>query len=226
MGIFCLGIAWQMESVLEGNLHNPSGELREETKNAPTTNTGSECVFSSFHGLIRERQHATTLNLESTILAETNQTAAWFSGLDDSTKNHYMDITRKSARTMLKDYQKHKMDIEERIRQNMLAKQKKVQEKERDTIKRTRIIIVDLQECGGEWFLKKLSGKCKLEEASSQQNTLICQLKNQKFLFKSKCDDKKRFQQTEEGRAYSLSKVKENPFILSSTMKTMAHSQY
>ena len=37
-----------------------------------------------------------------------------------------MDITRKSARTMLKDYQKHKMDIEERIRQNMLAKQKKV----------------------------------------------------------------------------------------------------
>ena len=67
MGIFCLAITWQMESVLEGNLHNPSGELREETKNAPTTNTGSESVFSSFHGLIRERPHATTSNLESTI---------------------------------------------------------------------------------------------------------------------------------------------------------------
>ena len=124
MGIFCLAIAWQMESVLEENLHNSSGEPREETKNAPTTNTRSESVFSSFDGLIRERQHATTLNLESTILAETNQTAPWLSGLDVSTKNHYMDITRKSARTMLKDYQKHKMDIEERIRQNTLAKQK------------------------------------------------------------------------------------------------------
>ena len=65
-----------------------------------------------------------------------------------------MDITHKSARTMLKDYQKHKMDIEERIRQNMLAKQKKVQEKERDAIKRTRTIIAELQECGGEWSLK------------------------------------------------------------------------
>ena len=73
---------------------------------------------------------------------------------------------------------------------------------------------------------QKLSGKCKLEEANSQQNILICQLKYQKFVFKSKRDDKKRFQQTEQGRAYSLSEVKENLFILSSTMKTRAHSQY
>ena len=72
----CLTIARQMESVLEGNLHSPSDELREETKNAPTTNSASERVFSSFDRLIRNRTHATTLNLENTILFETNQTAA------------------------------------------------------------------------------------------------------------------------------------------------------
>ena len=42
------------------------------------------------------------------------------------------------------------MNNEERIRQNMLAKQKKAQEKERDALKRTRTIIAALQECGGE----------------------------------------------------------------------------
>ena len=76
-----------------------------------------------------ERPHATTLNLESTILFETNQIAPWLSRLDDSTKNHYVEIAGKSAKTVLKDYQKCKMDIEERSCQNMLAKQKKSKKK-------------------------------------------------------------------------------------------------
>ena len=46
MGNFCLTMVRQMKSVLEGNLHNPSDELREERKNAPTTNAASEQVFS------------------------------------------------------------------------------------------------------------------------------------------------------------------------------------
>ena len=77
----------------------------------------------SFHHLIDFK--FTILNLERTILFETNQTGAWLSGLDDSTKKHYMEIARKSAKAVLKDYQKRKMDIEERTRQDMLAKQKK-----------------------------------------------------------------------------------------------------
>ena len=77
----------------------------------------------SFHHLIDFK--FTILNLERTILFETNQTGAWLSGLDDSTKKHYMEIARKSAKAVLKDYQKHKMDIEKRTRQDMLAKQKK-----------------------------------------------------------------------------------------------------
>ena len=64
-------------------------------------------------------------NLKRTILFETNQAAAWLSGLDDSTKKHYMEIARKSAKNVLKDYQKRRMDIEERIRREMLVKQKK-----------------------------------------------------------------------------------------------------
>ena len=85
-------------------------------KNAPTTNAASERVFSSFDRRIREKPYGTTLNLESKILFETNQNAAWLSGLDDSTKKKDMEIARKSAKTVLKDYQKRKMDIEERIR--------------------------------------------------------------------------------------------------------------
>ena len=103
------------------------------------------------------------------------------------------------------------MDIEERIRQNMLAKQKKAQEKERDASKRTRTIIAELQECGGEWSLINFEEKYnKLKDANSQRNTLICQLRYHKLVLQSKCDDKKRFQQTVQGRAYTLSELKEN----------------
>ena len=87
MGNFCLTIARQVENVLQGNLHNVSEELIEETKNALITNAASERVLSLFDRLIRERPHATTLNLESTILFETNQTAAY-----------YMEIAHKSAK--------------------------------------------------------------------------------------------------------------------------------
>ena len=74
MGKFWLTISRQMESVLEGNLQNPSDELREEAKSTPTTNAASERIFSSIDRLISERPHATTLNLESTVLWKTNQT--------------------------------------------------------------------------------------------------------------------------------------------------------
>ena len=63
-----------MESVLEGNLQNPSNELREEVKSTPTANAASERVFSSIDRLISERLHATTLSLESTVFCKTNQT--------------------------------------------------------------------------------------------------------------------------------------------------------
>ena len=77
----------------------------------------------------------------------------------------------------------------------MLAKQKKVQEKERDALKRTRTIIAELQECGCEWSLTNIEEKYnKLKDANSQRNALICQHhKYHKFVLKSKCDDKKDF---------------------------------
>ena len=48
MGNFCLRIANQMGNVLEGNLHSPSDELREETKNASTTNAAASCFYIKF----------------------------------------------------------------------------------------------------------------------------------------------------------------------------------
>ena len=70
-----------------------------------------------------------------------------------------------------------------------------------------------MQECGGEWSLTNFEEKYnKLKDANSQQNALICQLKYHKFVLKSKCDDKKRFQQTVQGPAYSLSELQENLF--------------
>ena len=48
MSYFCLTVARQMEEVLQGKLHNPSEELRNEVAMAPTANSVSERVFGSF----------------------------------------------------------------------------------------------------------------------------------------------------------------------------------
>ena len=64
---------------------------------------------------------------------------------------------------------------------------------------------------GGEGSLINFEEKYnKLKDTNSQQNALIYQLKYHKFVLKSKCDGTKRFQQTVQGRAYSLSELKEN----------------
>ena len=41
----------------------------------------------------------------------------------------------KSAKSVTEDYQIYQKDIDERIRQNILIKQKKVEEKEREALK-------------------------------------------------------------------------------------------
>ena len=50
MGYFCLTVARQMEELLQGKLHNPSEELRNEVATAQTTNSVSERVFETFEG--------------------------------------------------------------------------------------------------------------------------------------------------------------------------------
>ena len=83
---------------------------------------------------MREKPTATTLNLESTILFETNKTYLWLNGFDTSTKNLYLDMAHKSARSVIKDYQMHQKDIDERTRQNLLLKQKKIKRRRKQEI--------------------------------------------------------------------------------------------
>ena len=151
-----------MEEALHGKLHNPSEELRNKVVMAPTTNSVAERVFGSFDRYMREKLNATTLNLESTILFETNKTSLWLNGLDTSTKNLYLDMAHKSVRSAIKGYQIHRKDIDERIRQNLLIQHKKAQEKEKETLKKTRNIIDDVQKIGGEWTLDNFEEKLRI----------------------------------------------------------------
>ena len=65
----------------------------------------------------------------------------------------------KSARGVIKDYQKHRKDIDERIRQNLLLKQQKKQEKEKEAVKKVKSIINNVQKLGGEWTLDNFEEK-------------------------------------------------------------------
>ena len=65
----------------------------------------------------------------------------------------------KSARGVIKDYQKHRKDIDERIRQNLLLKQQKKKEKEKEAVKKVKSIINNVQKLGGEWTLNNFEEK-------------------------------------------------------------------
>ena len=168
--------------------------MRNEVAMAPTTNSISERVFGSIDRYMEEKSNATTLNLESTILFETNETSLRLNGLDTSTKNLYLDMARKSARGVIKAYQMYWKDTDERIRHNILLKQKKAREKERKTLKKTRSIIDGVQKLEGELTLDNSEEKLRnLKDPSKQKITILNQLKYHKFVLKSKCGNKSRF---------------------------------
>ena len=100
-------------------------------------------MFGSFDRYVWDKPNDTTLNLERTILFETNKIPSWLNGLDTFTKNMSLDMAHKSARRVIKGYQIYQKDIGERIRQNILLKQKKAEEnldkfnQEKNTIRKT-----------------------------------------------------------------------------------------
>ena len=119
-------------------------------------------------------------------------------------------MARKSARSVIKNYQIHRKDIDERIKQNPLLKQKRHKRK-RETLKKTRSIINGLQKLGEEWTLNNFEEKLRnLKQPSKQRTKIINQIKYRKFVLKSKWGNKIRFQQSAQGRAFSLQELKNN----------------
>ena len=79
---------------------------------------------------------------------------------------------------------------------------KKAQEKERKTFKKTRGITDGLQKLGEDQTFKNP------KDPSKQRTATINQLKYHKFVLKSKCGNQNRFQQSTQGRAFTLQKLK------------------
>ena len=70
-------------------------------------------------------------------------------------------MARKSARSMIKNYQIHRKGIVERIKQNLLLKQKKAQGKEGDTLKKTRNVTDGVAKLVRKWTLDDFEEKLK-----------------------------------------------------------------
>ena len=213
LGNCCVTIVNQMKDVLEGGpLANPSAQLREETKSSPTTNALSERVFASYDRLIRQRPNATTLNIESTILFETNKTSDWLNGLDNDTKKFYMQMARKSAKSVIRAFHQRRNEIKENIMMSLLQKQKDREEKEKRVVERKRAIIQEVQDLHGEWeSIEKVERELDLiKDESNKRSALIAQLKYQKLVLGAKARDNKQFQQSSKGQVFDTETLKEN----------------
>ena len=82
-------------------------------------------------------------------------------------------MTGKSARGVIMDYQKHRKDIDERIRQNLLLKQQKKQENEKEAVKKVKSIINNVQKLGEEWALNNFEEKFRNLKDPRKQKTAI-----------------------------------------------------
>ena len=80
----------------------------------------------------------------------------------------------KSARGVIKDYQKHRKNIDERIRQNLLLKQQKNQENKKETVKKVKSTINNVQKLGEEWTLNNFEEKFgNLKDPREQKTAII-----------------------------------------------------
>ena len=123
-----------------------------------------------------------------------------------------MDMARRSAKTVIKDFKVRRVKIRENMRKNLLLKKQEKDEKEKKLIERKRKIIADINELGGEWTTKSEveDRTVQMNDESAQRSALIAQLKYQKFVLGAKSDDKRCFQQSSGGRVFSVEELKKN----------------
>ena len=87
-----------------------------------------------------------------------------------------------------------------------------MQEKEKETVKNVRSITNNVQKLGGEQTYNNFEEKLRnLKDQSKQRTAIISQLKYDKFVLNSKCDNKSRFQQSAQRKSFTLQKLKEKP---------------
>ena len=191
---------------LEGGKYDkPDAELEHECKNAPKTNVVPERDFGMLDRLLAQKPNATTLVVEGIVMFTKNDTKGWRDSLTPEKREAVMKMAQVSKASQRQQFIERKAIIR-RQREEKLEKGK--QEKGRKETKLRMLkqdLVQKVEELGGMWKTNEEIDE-KIANISTEKDRKIAiktQIQFRKIVLGAKHEDKKVFQMSSEGKAFS-----------------------
>ena len=191
---------------LEGGKYDkPDAEMEHECKNAPKTNVVPERDFGMLDRLLAQKPNATTLVVEGIVMFTKNDTKGWRDSLTPEKREAVMKMAQVSKASQRQQFIERKAIIR-RQREEKLEKGK--QEKDRKETKLRMLkqdLVQKVEELGGMWKTNQEIDE-KITNISTEKDKKIAiktQIQFRKIVLGAKHKDKKVFQMSSEGKAFS-----------------------
>lgn len=177
-----------------GQFWNPTEELKQQTRSVLKHNKLPEFPFGQLDQLLRTRPNAKTLTNERFLMYSFKKTREWLCGLDQEEKDRLLSESRKEG-TKIRCLFKERIEIIEKKRlEHQKEKQKELERKEADRIKKAGAFTSDICYYGLFQNLNQLNeGLERLDKESEKRKALESQIKFRKNVLHQKHADKKVF---------------------------------
>jgi hypothetical protein len=191
---------------LEGGKYDkPDVEMQDECKNAPKTNVVPERDFGMLDRLLAQKPNATTLVFEGILMSTKNDTKGWRDSLTPEKRKAVMEMVRNSKASQRQQFIERKAIIRKK-REEKLEKGK--QEKERKETKLRMLkqdLVQKVEELGGMWKTDTEVDEqiAKISKEKDKKIAIKTQIQFRKIVLGAKHKDKKVFQMSSEGNAFS-----------------------
>ena len=198
---------------LEGGKYDkPDAEMIEECTNAPKTNVVPERDFGMLDRLLAQKPNATTLVCEGILMFTKNDTKSWRDSLTPQKRAAVMEMARNSKSSQRQQFIERMSEIRKK-REERLERGK--QEKERKETKLRMLkqeLVQKVEELGGLWKTNsEIDAQInKISKEKDKRISVKTQIQFRKIVLGAKHKNKKVFQMSSEGKAFSSEMLADN----------------
>lgn len=203
---------------LEGDLAQPTAELKAEANSVPKTNVISERDFALLDRLLRQKPNSHTVALEGLILFSNNKTAKWLSSKTDEERKKIIAIAIAKGPEIRRQYRERRTIMLQKRAEILRKKQAEVEKrKQQELLEKEQLTQLILQY--GLW-----QTPAEVEEKVLQMKTkkgriqaLRCQLDFRRKVLLQSYRDKTVFQLSHKGKVFTPEEMARNLCLLLSS---------
>ena len=198
-----------------GSFADINKPLEMETKAVPRHNKFPERVFALLDALTRFRPVASTLCNESYIMFSLNKTGDWLNSLTSEKREKFLDMSRAEGRDIRAKYIARIKEIEKTRQETLKARREQTEKKEHQQFLHREELLNKILFYGLWQYPEAVDQHLKQIHTNSEKiKALKTQIQFRKIILEQKHQDKKVFQFSEKGKAYEITKLRENVKIL------------